>query len=423
MTIIKIPYGDDEKTIDIPDSRLLAAVQPKLPKPLQEPGKSTIEALENSIGTESLTDLLNGAKKVALVTDNFARPTRYHDILPSLIKEVEKVGAEPIIIIANGGLRQTTREELINKLGEKILDSGISIFQNVKNDAEDYGFVGFTSYGTPVYVNKEYLSSDVKIGIHTCQMTLWGYGGGGSIVLPGVCMHETIEWNHHFGISEGSLTPGYIGEKNFLRKDIDEAARLSGISAIVNFVINPNREILNISAGGVDESFKNAIDIFDEIYSYRLKEKRQADIAIGGAFKWDKYLAHACWGISTLNPVTRDGGTIIVVAPCPSGLAHFGFIKNYMPPNMENLRRLLMDVFYLKQELWHVILWYPIYMIMMKKKVIVVTEEKNHEALRNLGIFATTSLEEAYKKAISEYGPDAKIIAAPYSKWSKPIFG
>ncbi|MCW3975380.1 MAG: lactate racemase domain-containing protein [Candidatus Bathyarchaeota archaeon] len=422
MTVIKIPYGDDEKTIDIPDSRLLTTVQPKLPKPLQEPGKATIEALENPTGTGPLTDLLNGAKKVALVTDNFARPTRYHNILPPLIKEIEKVGAEPIIIIANGGLRQTTREELINKLGEKILDSGLSIFQNVKNKAEDYGFVGFTSYGTPVYVNKQYLSSDTKIGIHTCQMTLWGYGGGGSIVLPGICMHETIEWNHHFGISEGSLTPGYVGEKNFLRKDIDEAARLSGISTIVNFVINPNGEILNVNAGGVDASFKNAIDRFDEIYSYRLKEKQQADIAIGGAFKWDKYLAHACWGISTLNPVTRDGGTIIVVAPCPNGLAHFNFIKNYMPPNMKNLRRLLMDVYYLKQELWHVILWYPIYMIMMKKNVIVVTEEKNHEALKNLGIFATTSLEEAYEKASSKHGPKAKVIAAPYSKWAKPIF-
>ena len=81
-----------------------------------------------------------------------------------------------------------------------------------------------------------------------------------------------------------------------------------------------------------------------------------------------------------------------------------------------------MDVYYLKQELWHVILWYPIYMIMMKKNVIVVTEEKNHEALKNLGIFATTSLEEAYEKASGKYGPNAKVIAAPYSKWAKPIF-
>ncbi len=422
MTVIEIPYGDDVKTINIPDSRLLATVQPKLPEPLQEPGRSVVEALENPKGTKSLAELLNGAKKVALVTDNFARPTRYHEVLPALIKEVEKVGAEPIIIIANGGLRKTTREELRIKLGEKILDSGISIFQNIKNRNEDYEFVGFTSYGTPVYVNKQYLNSDIKIGIHTCQMTLWGYGGGGSIVLPGVCMHETIEWNHRFGMCEGSLTPGYVGEKNFLRKDIDEAAKLSGISTIVNFVLNPNGEILNISAGGVDASFKDAIKRFDEIYSYHLKEKQKADIAIGGAFKWDKYLAHACWGISTLNPVTKIGGTIIVVAPCPSGLAHFGFIKNYMPPNKENLRRLLMDAYYLKQELWHLILWYPIYMILMKKNVIVVTEEKNHEALENLGIFATTSLEKAYKKASSKYGSDAKVIAAPYSKWAKPIF-
>jgi nickel-dependent lactate racemase len=421
LTVIKIPYGDNEKAIGIPDSKLLTSVQPKLPKPLQDPGKSIIEVLENPIGTRSLTELLDGAKKVALVTDNFARPTRYHNVLPNLIKEVEKVGAEPIIIIANGGLRQTTKEELMIKLGEKILDSGISIFQNIKNKKEDYEFVGFTSYGTPVCVNKQYFRSDVKIGIHTCQMSLWGYGGGGSIVLPGVCMHETIEWNHRFGICEGSLTPGYVGEKNFLRKDIDEAAKLSGISAIVNFILDPNGEILDMSAGGVDTSFKDAIKKFDEIYSYTFKGK-QADIAIGGAFKWDKYLAHACWGISTLNPVTRDGGTIIVVAPSPGGLAHFNFIKDYMPPNIENLRRLLMDIYYLRQELWHVILWYPIYIIMMKKNLIVVTEDRNHEALKNLGIFATTSLEEAYEKASSNYGPNEKVIAAPYSKWAKPIF-
>ncbi len=417
---MKIPFGDSEQSVDIPDKNLLAAILPNLPEPLEDPGKSTIEALEKPIETKSLPELLDGAKRVALVIDNFARPTRYQHILPPIIKAVEEAGAEPLILIGNGGLRETTEEELMWKLGEKILRSGISIVQSVAKRKEDYEFIGLTSYGTPLCVNKHYRACDVRIGIHTCQMTLWGYGGGGSIVLPGVCMFETIEWNHRLGVADGSITPGYVGEKNLLRNDIEEAARLSGISVVVNFVLNPDGEILYVSAGDVTASYRDAIRRFDEIYSYSLKEGQLADIAIGGAFKWDKYFAHACWGISTLNPVTKDGGTIIIVAPCPGGLAHFEYIKDYMPPNAENLKRLLMDIYYLKQELWHAVLWYPIYLAMMKKNIMAVTEERNLCALKEVGIEATTQLDEAYRIAIEKHGPRAKVLVAPYAKWAKP---
>ena len=112
MTTVKIPFGAGEQAVDILDKNLLAQIRPRLPHPLKDPGKSTIEALESPIETKSFSDLLDGAKRVALVTDNFARPTRYQRVLPPIIDAIESAGAEPLIIIANGGLRETTEEEL-----------------------------------------------------------------------------------------------------------------------------------------------------------------------------------------------------------------------------------------------------------------------------------------------------------------------
>jgi nickel-dependent lactate racemase len=419
MVEVEIPYGKDILRLKIEEEHLQKIVNPKPTEPIRDVEEAVIRALQRPVSGPSLKSLLAPGKKVALAVDNFARPTPAYQILPPILRMVRESGAEPKIIIANGGLRPMTDEELEAKLGKDVVESGIPIRQNIAKNREDYVFLGVTSYGTPIEVNKAFNDSDVKIGIHTTQMTLWGYGGGGSIVLPGVCSYQTIEWNHRLAISRGSITPGYVGPRNHLRRDIEEAAEISGINLVLNTVLDVKGRIIDMVAGPSARSHKASIERFDRVYSYKMPSVK-ADISISGSFPWDKYIAHACWPISTLDPVTKDGGTIILATPSPGGPAHLSYIKSYMPATKDSWLRILSDIFYMKQELWHAMLWYPIHLVMQRKRVIIVSGGENVDSLNDIGIEATTSIQEAYEMAADRAPKDYKVLVAPYGKWMKP---
>jgi len=420
MTSVEIPYGIDRLNLRIDDSHQIALATPKSTRPVKELEKAVIRALERPTGCPSFRRLLSPGKKVALLVDNYARPTPAHAILPPILEIIHAAGAEPRIIVANGGLRATTDEELEAKLGKEILTGSIPIVQNVAKNHEDYTFVGVTSYGTPLEVHKAYLESDVKLGVHTTQVTLWGYGGGGSVVLPGVSSFQTIEWNHRLALSPGSIRPGYVGSQNHLRNDIEEAAKLAGLDMVLNTILDVEGNVVDMAAGASIQSHRASIEKYDRIYSYETKWSGKADISISGSFKWDKYLAHSCWPIATLDPVTKDDGTIILATPSPGGLAHFSYIKDYLPATGASWRSLLSDIFNGKQELWHAMLWYPIHRVLQRKKVILVTEHENVKTLRDMGIESSTSIDEAYRIATSRSPKKPKILVTPYGKWMNP---
>lgn len=80
------------------------------------------------------------------------------------------------------------------------------------------------------------------------QATLWGYGGGGSMVVPGVSSFETIEWNHRLMTSPYSNV-GYEPPLNRMREDIEDACVLSGLDMSLLAVLNPAQEVMELTAG------------------------------------------------------------------------------------------------------------------------------------------------------------------------------
>jgi lactate racemase len=190
----------------------------------------------------------------------------------------------------------------------------------------------------------------------------------------------------------------------------------------VNVILDPNWDVLDVRAGDCTTSHLSSIESYNEIYGYKATglAGKPADIAVSGSFKWDFYFAHACWSMASLDGAVKDGGTIIIAAPALGGLAHFAHIKEYMPIGRENYFRMLTDIFYGKQLLWHAVVWYPMYEIMMRKQIFVVSGEKNHAAFAENGIRPFHTVEEALEVAMAEHGPQAKVLVAPYGKWTMP---
>lgn len=268
----KVPYGDVNIDVTIPKKNLVLSVIPDLPPGLKDRqliDEKVKDVLDHPISGRSFSEMLGPGKTVTIVVDNFARATPAYLILPQVLKQIEEAGSKPQIIVANGNLWQMNQEQLEEKIGKEILNSGIPIYQNDSKKREMYRFVGVTSYGTPVWGHKCFVEADVKIGIGLTQLNLWGYGGGGKIFLPGVCSYETIEWNHRFSVAKNSSI-GVKREENRIRKDIEEAAKLAGLDMVINVILNINGEIIDIKAGPHTDVHDASVETYNDFYSYKL---------------------------------------------------------------------------------------------------------------------------------------------------------
>ncbi|MBU1154597.1 MAG: DUF2088 domain-containing protein [Proteobacteria bacterium] len=421
MANISIPYGvKGVLDFDLPGENLALDTAKSFPGPLPDLGQAVMDALENPVAGPPFSQRLAQAETVCILVDNFARLTPAHKLLPPILMAIADAGKKAEILVASGLLREMSQAELERKLGKEILASGVPVYQSKARETWDFAFVGVTTYGTPLSCHKRFLEADLTLAVTMTQATLWGYGGGGSMVVPGVSSFETVEWNHRLMTSPYSNV-GYEPPLNRMREDIEDACRLSGLDMSLLAVLNPDLEVMELTAGETIAAHRASVAKYDRHYTFDVERAGgKVDLAIAGSFPGDFFFAHACWPVANLDHFVKDGGTIILATPVPGGMAHYSYAKDYMPPTPEAIRRLFEDMFYGKQALWHACLWMPIIQTMARKEVIVVTEPERLDDFALNRITAVTSLEQAYELAQEKHGKDMRVGNFPYGKWVLP---
>lgn len=422
MATIHLPYGaEGTLDFDIEDRNLILDTDVDFPGDFTDINQAVLEALDNPVEGASFSKRLESANKVLILVDNWARLTPAHRILPPILEEIRSRGKEVEIMVAHGLLRTMTESELERKFGREIIDSGVPIYQSKAQETWDYEFIGVTSYGTPISVHRRLLQADLSIAVSMTQATLWGFGGGGSMLLPGVCSAESIEWNHRLMTCPKSAV-GYEPPENRMREDIEEATVMSGLDMSLLAILNPGQGVIALTAGETIAAHRASVEKYKTFYAFDRKSipGGKLDVGISGSFPGDRFFAHACWSIANLDHFVKDGGTIILAAKVEGGLAHYSYAKDYMPYTPEARRRLFEDVFYGKQGLWHACLWMPIIEVMEKKEVIVVTEKERLSDFEIVQIPAVASMQEAYDRVTARYGAELRVGSFPYGKWIVP---
>ena len=363
--------------------------------------------------------------------DNQFRPTPQSKLLPPVFDAVEAAGLEAVVVCANGKVFPMSESDIEQKIGRQNLERmerlGIELFQNEPRNAEMYEYVGVSSRGTPVWLHKEVARCDVKLTIGQAQSNHWGAGGGGKLICPGVVSDETIESNHcAFVPSPQTHYGAYAGP---MRSDIDEVATMCGLDVTMNAILDTRGRVLEVIYGSHPQAHRHAIERFNSIYTYE-HPGEQADIAICGVFApTDHLFFHTGWGCMSADFVLRDGGTIIYASPSPGvstavgefpGLALMDLMKPYMPATPENYQRVLKDIHAREIQMWAGCIWVPIYEVMTRKHLKLVTLEENLELAADIGMDATTSLDEAFAEAMDRHGSDAKVLVLPYARYQLP---
>jgi hypothetical protein len=280
-----------------------------------------LEAFENPIGTPRIRDLAGGKKRVIILFDDLARPTQTSKILPFVIQELKDGGIRDdqiSLVCAYGCHRPLTRDEMIKKLGREIVEK-YPVFNH--NIYEHHEKVGTTSYGTPVFINREVAECDLKIGVG-CLVPHFtsGYGGGAKILVPGAAGIETIAYNH---TNLHETYPEQVGlgkvRNNPRRLDLEEAARIAGLDIAINVVVNHRKEILGIFVGDFVEEHRRGVAFANRVYG--TENPGKFDLLILNSFPLEESPEKGLWPAEeSLNP---EGDVVLIWQNAEGLLPHY----------------------------------------------------------------------------------------------------
>lgn len=305
----------------IPDQNLIGIYEPHA-FPSQKDEKDIIrESLAHPIASPKIGEIARGKKRVLILVDDYTRTTPGDRILPFIVDELGAAGIKDkdiSLLVAQGTHRGMTHEEKEDKVGSDIL-SRFAFLDHKWEEEKALGFLGTTPLGTEIWINKIVLEADLVIGLgHIVPHRIAGFSGGGKIIQPGVCGEKTTGQTHWLGaFYDGRKILGQA--ENPVREEIDTIAGKAGLSLIVNAIQDARGRIVGLVCGDPVRAHREGCRIARQVYGVPVP--RAADIVIADSYPADVDLWQGAKAIFAAEMAVKDGGVIILVSPCPEGVA------------------------------------------------------------------------------------------------------
>jgi len=318
MRTISVPYGRTRQILTVTGAEVVDVYDP-VDQPVETADSGAVaSALECPLGALRLEDF-RAAQSVAIAINDKTRPVPHHLLLPPLLEQLERLGLGPRVrfYIATGTHTPMTPDEYPGILPAQILER----YPVVSHDCDDHGnlaHLGITSRGVPVWVNRDFFASHLKIVVGNIEPHHFaGFSGGYKTAAIGMAGRETINANHI--MLADPLSRMGLFEQNPLRQDIEEIGRMMQVQFALNVRLNARKEILAAYFGDPGLVLQAGIPDTRRLTETQVAQAYDLVITSPGGYPKDINFYQSQKALSSAAMVTRDGGTIILVAACVEG--------------------------------------------------------------------------------------------------------
>ena len=396
--------------VHIPDQNLIGIYEPHT-FPSQKDEKDIItESLAHPVASPKIRETARGKKRILILVDDYTRTTPGNKILPFIVDELKAAGAgdkDVSLLIAQGTHRRMTHKEKENKVGSDIL-SQFAVLDHEWEDERALEYLGITSSGTEIWINKIVPEADLVIGLgHIVPHRIAGFGGGGKIIQPGVCGEKTTGQTHWFGARyDGRKILGQI--ENPIREEIDTIATKAGLALIVNAIQDARGRVVGLVCGDPVKAHREGCKIARQVYGVRIPQA--ADIVLADSYPADVDLWQGSKGIFAAEMAVKDGGVIILVSPCPEGVAaHHPWVVTCKCLPFEELEPLVKGG-KLEDLTGAAFLAYLGNVMGKRAGCILVAPGIDRETLEKMGFLVAEAPQEALDMALEVTGREAKVL-------------
>ena len=319
---IDVPYGREGSLSAVINDDIQVGFLEANDVEVKNEAQAIIDAIAAPINSKNFKDFLADARQVLVIVNDATRPTPTQKVLDVIFEELSNTRYN--FIIATGAHRGPTEEEYIQIFGPYYERIKGHIIVHDARKKEDQVFLGTSSNGTEMYVNKAGVEADKFIIISSVEPHYFaGYTGGRKSFLPGIAGFETIEQNHKLALVPEACALSLEG--NPVHEDMMDAIKTvkQEIFSIMT-VLDKHHKVYATCAGHIHDSFHAAIDKANQVFAAPLKEK--ADIVVSVVkFPQDINLYQAQKGIDNAKLALKKNGIMILVAKCRDGIGGKAF--------------------------------------------------------------------------------------------------
>ena len=399
---IGIPYGKGKVEVEVEESRVAGMIEPDVVSVGDE--RETIRrGIEAPVNSEGFDDFIADARDLLFIVNDHTRPTPTARILEVVYPKVRDMNAR--FIVATGIHRAPTDEELDYIFGPYLGLLKDRIYVHDARKDKDMVYLGISSTGTEMYVNRLGLESQKLVTIGSVEPHYFaGYTGGRKSFLPGIASYKTIAQNHKHALSPRAQALVLGG--NPVHEDMVDALKTIGGKEIfsIQTVLDGQKRIYHCSSGNIHDSFVMAIDKSHEVYCVDVKEKTDIVVAVAG-YPSDVDLYQSQKALDNAKLALKEGGILILVSECRSGIgeeAYFDLLASSRTPE-EALSRIEQGYklgYHKAAKMAEIATWAHIW------GVTGLTERDMEQAF----IKPCRGIQEALDRAVEEKGEKARIL-------------
>ncbi|TQD25041.1 nickel-dependent lactate racemase [Methanolobus vulcani] len=320
---IPIPYGKEfvDLEVEIPHE----VVSPNLVE-VGDESEVIDEALNNPVGMESLEEFMKNSERILILVNDATRPTPTAKILLKM-RDMLREHGNVRFMVATGAHRGPTEDEYRYIFGEMYDEIKDNIFVHDARKDEDMEYLGVSSNGTEMYLNKMVNESKNIIVIGSVEPHYFaGYTGGRKAFLPGVASYKTIEMNHKHALSEAAQPLAIKG--NPVAEDMEDAMKvLKDLNVFsIQTVLTADHGLYATIAGDLFKSFDIAVERAKEVFCSNCS--RKGNIVLTAApYPMDIDLYQSQKALENGKLALEDGGVIILVSKCRDGVGDDTFLN------------------------------------------------------------------------------------------------
>ncbi len=322
---VELAYGRTGLTVELPaetvvlTSHFIAGVA--------DEAAALRAALAAPLGAPPLATLVQPGDKVVIVHTDITRATPNDRILPVLLDVLAAAGiARQDITLLNalGTHRPQTEPELREMLGDHIVDHYRCLQHDAFDDA-NLVYLGETSNGHPVRINRTFHEADVKILTGFIEPHFFaGFSGGPKGVLPSIAGAESVFTNHGLAmIADPKATWGNL-DGNPIWAEMSQAAQMAQPTFLLNVTLNTRKQITGVFAGELLTAHAAGCAFVRDNAMVAVDEPYDIVITTNSGYPLDQNLYQCVKGMSAARQIVRQGGTIIMAGACHDGLPDHG---------------------------------------------------------------------------------------------------
>ena len=417
--VISIPYGDTTIDIAIPTGHPVHVLAPRPALPAPNPAAEIRRALANPIAAAPLALAACGARQVVIAADDLTRQTPVEIIIPILLDELNRAGVpdgDICVLIALGTHRPMSEGEMLAHFGPEVMRR-VRVVNNPWQDPAQMVDLGVTGNGTPLEVSRMALETDFLIGVGSIvPHHIPGYSAGGKIVQPGLSGAATTGATHYLSTR---TRRSYLGlAENPVRQEIDQIAARVGLKAVLNVVLNPDGSLVRAFYGDFIQAHRAGVEVSRQVNGAEFEA--QADIVIAGSHPCDIEFWQAHKSLYPADMAVKEGGTIIVVTPCPEGVSvtHQGMLA-FTALDAAQIQSLIEDGTIADRVSGALALAWA--KVRQRASVYLVSGGISPVEARQLAFEPFADVQEALAAALQRHGAGASINILPYAPDTLPI--